>query len=250
MRSGVGAFCAALLMLVPVGLPGPAAAFQSYAAVKRALFDQVFAEERRTLYCGCPFDADRRPDLEACGYHSPGDSKRSRRIEVDHVVPASWIGKGRACWHEKICRDSKGRAFNGRKCCLAIDPAFRHAYQDLHNLWPAIGEVNERRSNYRFGLIKGEQRAFGRCDVEINKKNRLAEPRPEIRGDVARISLYMEAAHGIHLDAHQRHLFETWHRADPPDALERLRNHRIDKLQGQQNPWINKTTTMSSARVR
>ena len=249
MRSGVGIVTAAVLMLVPAWPPGPAFAFQNYSAVKRALFDQVIAEDRQTLYCGCPFDTDRRPDLETCGYVSPGGGERSRRIEVEHVVPASWIGRGRACWQEKICRDSRGRAFKGRKCCLAIDPAFRRAYQDLHNLWPTVGEVNERRSNFAFGLIEGERRTFGRCDVEIDKRARLAEPRPEIRGDVARINLYMEATHSIHLDAHQRHLFETWHRGDPPDASERLRNQRIWRLQGRRNPWISEPATLSSAIV-
>lgn len=247
MRSGVGIGIAAGLTLASAGLPGPALAFESYAAVKRALYDQVFAEDRRTLYCGCPFDADRRPDLEACGYVSPGSSERARRVEVDHVVPASWIGAGRTCWTQKICRNTKGRTFRGRKCCLAVDPAFRRAYQDLHNLRPTVGEVNERRSNFAFGLIEGERRTFGHCDVKIDKRTRIAEPRPEIRGDVARISLYMEAVHGIRLDAHQRHLFEIWHRADPPDALERLRNQKIGRLQGRQNPWISRPTKLSLA---
>jgi deoxyribonuclease-1 len=38
-------------------------------------------------------------------------------------------------------------------------------------------------------MIAGEQRPFGACDVEIAE--RKIEPRPEIRGDIARIYLYM-----------------------------------------------------------
>lgn len=238
MVSGVGILRGALLALALAILPGPAFAFESYGAVKRALFENVFSEDRRTLYCGCAFDADRRPDLETCGYVSPGNSERSKRIEVDHVVPASWIGQGRPCWHDKICRDTRGRAFKGRKCCLAIDPAFRSAYMDMHNLWPTVGEVNEIRSNYRFGLIDGERRRFGACDIEIDRKSHLAEPRPEIRGDIARISLYMEAAHGIRLKAEQRRLFEMWNRDDPPDVAERRRSQIIEDLQKRQGLWL------------
>ena len=244
MRSGVGILLGALLMLVSASPSGPASAFESYAAVKRALYDQVFAGKRKTLYCGCPFDAGRRLDLSACGYASLRNSDRAKRVEVEHVVPASWIGAGRSCWSQKICRDAKGRTFKGRKCCLAVDPAFRSAYQDMHNLWPTIGEVNERRSNYRFGLIEGEPRMFGRCDIEIDRETRRAEPRPEIRGDVARISLYMEATHGIRLSYVQRRLFESWHQADPPDAAERRRHDVIRTLQGRRNPWIIKPATM------
>ena len=120
----------------------------------------------------------------------------------------SWIGQNRPCWHYEICTDNKGRAYKGRKCCLAIDPAFRAAYQDLHNLWPTIGEVNERRSYFGFGLIEGERRRFGRCDMEVDTKGRLAEPRPAIYGDIGRIGLYMERRHGVFLDPEQRLVFQ------------------------------------------
>lgn len=238
MRPGVGALLGAVLVLVPCMLPGPALGSETYATVKRALYDRVFAHRRETLYCACPFDADRRPELGACGYGSEKTSRRAGRIEVEHVVPASWIGRGRACWRSKICRDARGVAFKGRKCCLAIDPAFRRAFQDLHNLWPTIGAINERRSNYAFGLIEGERRAFGRCDFEVDSKARLVEPRPAVRGDVARISLYMADSYGIHLNDAQRRLFESWNREDPPDTEERHRHEIILRLQGRRNPWM------------
>lgn len=237
MRSGVGTLLGALL-LASVISPGPAFAFKSYQAVKQALYEQVFAETKKTLYCACSFDKNRKLDHGACGYRSPGGGERARRVEVEHVVPASWIGGERACWRKKICRNNKGHYFKGRKCCLKTDAAFRLAYQDLHNLWPTVGEVNDRRRNYSFGLIDGEKRHFGLCDMEIDQSARLAEPRPEVRGDVARINLYMARRHHIHLSADQRHLFEIWHRADPPDEAERRRNELIGKLQGTTNPYI------------
>ena len=51
---------------------------------------------------------------------------------------------------------------------------------DMYNLYPAIGEVNGRRSNYSMAIIKGEKREFGKCDVEI--KNHKVEPKESIRG--------------------------------------------------------------------
>lgn len=237
MPSGVGTLVSALL-LASVIAPGPAFAFQSYQAVKQTLYDQVFASTGETMYCGCSFDKKRKLDLDACGYLSPGGGERSRRVEVEHVVPASSIGRGRACWDRKICRDNKGRLFKGRKCCLQIDPAFLEAYQDLHNLWPVVGEVNEQRRNYAFGLVDGEPRAFGRCDFEIDRGKHLVEPAADIRGDIARINLYMAERHQIPLSARQHHLFEIWHRADPPDAAERQRNRIIEKIQGEKNEYI------------
>jgi deoxyribonuclease I len=210
----------------------------SYAIAKRLLYGEVFAGRRETLYCGCRFDAERVPDLAACGYVTRGNPERAGRIEAEHVVPASWIGQTRQCWREPICQDGKGRRFKGRDCCERVDPGYRRAYNDLHNLWPTVGEVNEQRRNYRFGVVPGEPREFGRCDFEVDHAGRRVEPRPEVRGDVARISLYMERTHGVGLSAAQRGLFATWDRADPPDDFERLRNARIRALQGNGNPFV------------
>ena len=49
--------------------------------------------------------------------------------------------------------------------------------------------MNGLRSNDSMAMIEGEQRQFGACDVEIAE--RKIEPRPEIRGDIARIYLYI-----------------------------------------------------------
>ena len=211
---------------------------ESYALAKRLLYGEVFAGRRETLYCGCPFDARRVPDLAACGYGSRGNPDRAGRIEVEHVVPASWIGQTRRCWREPICQDGEGRSFKGRDCCERIDPEYRRAYNDLHNLWPTVGEVNEQRRNYRFGMIPGESREFGRCDFEVDHAGRRVEPRPEVRGDVARIGLYMERVHGVRLSDGQRRLFSAWDEADPPDDFERERNARIRSLQGNGNPFV------------
>lgn len=211
---------------------------ESYAITKRRLFDIVLADRRETAYCGCRFDTEKRPDLESCGYVPIERDERALRVEVEHVVPASWIGQGRACWRERICHDQKGRAYKGRKCCLAVDPAFRRAYNDLHNLVPVIGEINQARRNWRFGEVADEPRAFGRCDFELDAEARVAEPAPGIRGDIARIHFYMERTHGVWLSDSLRERLRHWHVADPPDALERVRDARITRLQGQSNPLV------------
>lgn len=244
MRSGGGRWLGMALLAALSGGAGTVGADEpaSYAAVKRALYDEVFHDQRATLYCGCPFDRRRRPDLAACGFAgAPGD-ERAARIEVEHVVPASWLGQGRRCWREKICRDAAGKGFRGRACCAEVDPAFKRAYQDLHNLWPALGATNQARGNHGFGEIPGEARAFGRCDLEIDPATKLAEPRPLVRGDIARIQLYMSATYGVALPAGMRRLMDAWDQADPPDPAELARNRRIARLQGANNPFIDRWT--------
>ena len=65
-----------------------------------------------------------------------------------------------------------------------MNKKYRRIQADMYNLYPAIGEVNGRRSNYSMAIIKGEKREFGKCDVEI--KNKKVEPRDDIRGEIAR----------------------------------------------------------------
>src|SRR5215470_7912826 len=87
-------------------------------------------------------------------------------------------------------------------------------------------------------MIPGEKREFGACDVEI--ENRKIEPRPEIRGDIARTYIYMDWAypgHGIISRSNQK-LFEAWDKEDPVDDWERERARRIEAIQGNRNPFI------------
>ena len=76
------------------------------------------------------------------------------------------------------------------------------------------------------------------CDIEI--EHRKVEPRPEIRGDIARTYMYMEQAypgHGI-ISQSNRKLFEAWAKVDPVDDWERERARRIEAIQGNQNPFL------------
>ena len=109
---------------------------------------------------------------------------------------------------------------------------------DLYNLTPADGQINALRSNYNYALITGEPRQFGNCDFEI--ENRKAEPRPEIRGDIARIYFYMDDAypgHGI-ISKKNRKLLQAWDKQDPVDDWERERAKRIEAVQGNTNKFV------------
>ena len=109
---------------------------------------------------------------------------------------------------------------------------------DLYNLQPTIGEVNGDRKHYSMATLEGEPRAYGACDVEIS--DRKIEPRPQIRGDIARTYFYMNWAYpgrGI-VGKKRRKLFEAWDAADPVDAWEFERTQRIAGIQGNVNPFV------------
>ncbi|MBE9398024.1 endonuclease I family protein [Pontibacterium sp. N1Y112] len=204
------------------------AAQPSFSKSKRILAE-IYADQPVSFYCGCDYKKKGKkliPDLDSCGYDPRKNAKRAKRIEWEHVMPAWAFGHQLQCWQD-----------GGRKNCRK-NPDFKQMEADMHNLVPAVGEVNGDRSNYRFGMLEGEKRAYGSCDVEIDFKARKAEPAPYLRGDIARTYFYMRDTYGVRLSKQQRRLFEAWAKQDPVDDWERKRNDLIEERQGNRNPYV------------
>ncbi|MCV6590836.1 MAG: endonuclease [Marinobacterium sp.] len=200
----------------------------SFSKAKK-IATQIYDDQRVSFYCGCDYGKQGKklvPDLASCDYTPRKNHNRASRIEWEHVVPAWQLGHQLQCWQD-----------GGRKACRK-DPQFRVMESDLHNLVPAIGEVNGDRSNFRFAMIEGEARRYGQCDFEVDFKGRRAEPTESVRGDIARTYFYMQDRYGFRLSKQQKRLLESWHRADPVDNWERERNRRITEIQGNDNPWV------------
>jgi deoxyribonuclease-1 len=218
-------------------IPGNAT-IQSFNKAKK-LLQQVYAGHEEEYYCGCRFSGN-IVDIKSCGYEPKKNMKKAEQLEWDHVVPAEAFGQSFVEWREgdPACVDHKGKSFRGRNCARKVSVTFRFMEADLYNLEPAIGEANWLRSDYSMATIPGEAHEFGRRELKI--QDRKVEPRPEVRGDIARIYFYMDAAypgHGIISDKNRK-LFETWDKADPVDDWERERAKRIEQIQGNRNPFV------------
>ncbi len=113
---------------------------KSFSAAKRWLYEDVYDDRRETFYCRCDFNRVKTVDLPSCGVSPRKNKKRALRVEAEHVFPASQFGYYRRCWRNPaaVC----GEKVSGRECCRRADPLFEAAHNDLHNLFPAIGEVN------------------------------------------------------------------------------------------------------------
>lgn len=209
----------------------------------KKLMKKVYYDHQISFYCGCSYDYKQINgkektviDASSCGYIPRKNTERGKFIEWEHLVPTHAFAGNLPCWRKELCEDSRGKRFKGRKCCEKIDPIFRAMEAAMHNLQPAIGELNADRSNYRYGIIPGEERVYGLCDFEV--KNKTTEPREEIRGDIVRTYFYMEQKYGVVISDKQRKLFNLWNIADPADQWEKERNTRIYFIQGNFNNFI------------
>lgn len=231
----------AVFLIVTLAHAGGNTTMQSFNKAKKTLLKKVYYDHQTTFYCGCPFTKKKK--LQPCNHYTPKKiNARSKRIEWEHVVPAHAFGQSFPEWREgnPDCVNKKGKAFKGRRCAEKINLKYRYMQSDMYNLYPAIGEINGLRSNYRYGMIAGEDRKFGPCDIEISGK--VAEPPEHIRGDIARTYQYMDSVypgHGI-IGKTSRKLFKAWSKQDPVDKWECERCRRIEALQGNENPIVKK----------
>lgn len=203
---------------------------------------KIYKANPVTLYCACKIDrADMKtPDLASCNYKPRKNAKRANRIEWEHVVPAHAFGQAFPEWrkgHPK-CITKKGKKYKGRKCASKVNKEFKRMEADMHNLFPAVGEVNGDRSNYSMAMLPGEPRRYGKCDVEIH--SRKVEPREDIRGEIARTYFYMNDSYpgrGV-ISKKNRKLFAAWDKMDPVDAWECKRARKIQRVQKRPNKFV------------
>jgi len=118
-------------------------------------------------------------------------------------MPAHNFGKHLHCWRE-----------GGRKACRK-DPLFKKMEADMHNLVPAIGEVNGDRSNYRYGANKLKIGQYGNCEFQVDFKAKRAYVKNYIKGDIARIYFYMSKTYNIKLSKQEKKMMEAWDKQDP-----------------------------------
>jgi deoxyribonuclease-1 len=187
---------------------------RSYRKMIPVFWNKVYPSGGKTLYCAQEFDG---------GYH--------KDVNIEHIFPMSWVMKGLRCGDRDQCRRSSER--------------FRFIESDMHNMYPALSEVNKIRSAMAFGTIKGEKylriAAAPNCDFEVDFRKRRVEPSPASRGEIARAMLYMDDTYSeLELFKRQRDMLIKWHESDRPSKLEKKRNDVIEELQGTRNRWVDR----------
>lgn len=145
------------------------------------------------------------------------------------------------------------------------------AFTDLHHLIPARKSINQQRGTCAFGIVATSDTHFPRLSgakfgspdttnmpgytwsaIPGCSANKVLEPPPEVKGDIARNYFYMAIRYytedgcwnsNYQMDkANLRPWLEAvlrnWHAADPVSQAERLRNDWIHRIQGNRNPFV------------
>lgn len=195
----------------------------------KAYAAQINADAPADFYCGCKISWHGKkgvPDLSSCGYSVRKNANRAERIEWEHVMPAWEFGHQRQCWQN-----------GGRKSC-SKDADYRRIESDLHNLQPAIGEVNGDRNNFQYSQWNGGEQQYGQCSMKVDFKQKLAQPPERARGAIARTYFYMRDQYQLRLSRQQTQLFTAWNKQYPVTPWECERDNRIAKVQGNHNSYV------------
>ena len=202
----------------------------SFGKSKRLLATKVYPTHQKAFYSNCDYTVIQKklvPLHKTCGFTYRKNKNRSERIEWEHVVPAWHFGHQLRCWQN-----------GGRMTCRQTNNKFKQMEADMHNLVPAIGEINGDRSNFRYSMISKEQRAYGKVDMEILFSEKKAEPMPSIYGDIARTYFYMRDRYGLKISKSQEKMFIAWNNLDPVSKWEKKKNTLIYQLQGDDNNYV------------
>ncbi|AYN24666.1 endonuclease [Buchnera aphidicola] len=194
-----------------------------------------------SFYCGCKIIWNGKkgtPDLSSCGYNIRKNKNRATRIEWEHVVPAWEFGHEKKCWKN-----------GGRKQCIK-NKLYQKIEFDLHNLQPAIGEINGDRSNFKYSQLDSNIKKYGKCTMKIDFKKKLAEPPDRAKGKIARTYFYMSKKYKIKLSKIERNLFKIWDINFPVTKWECERENLIFQIQGSHNNYIYKKCKISYLKTK
>ena len=203
--------------------------------------DMVYYDHRHTFYCGCIVTTDSDNDgsgsvsLVECGYKKQKvHSDVAELIQWEHIVPASLMPvRLFDCWR------------NGdRARCERSDSLAKAMLFDLHNLAPAIGQVNQLRSNDRYADLPKGSSDFGECEVEDVRGS--FEPPDCRKGDVARVWFYMAERYGVVIPPEEQLMFEVWSAKDPVSPWEAERERRIADVSGVSNRFVRRVVPEKS----
>jgi len=178
-----------------------------YQSARPLLWSTLYRDGGETLYCGQRFG-----------------ERKAKNINIEHVFPMSWV-----TWHLQCGQ---------REDCRRTSDKFNLIEADLHNLWPALKNINKARRSYPFGLIKGEKHLVHGCDFELDERGRVVEPRTQARGEIARSMFYMADEYGLEIRKRLGKVLKRWNREDTVSAQEQRRNDLIEKIQGNRNAYI------------
>lgn len=214
------------------GYEAPDNRTQAVKLIKKIHFDY-----KKTWLNGCDYSYD----LQSCMDKTMVDTstcsvkEQNQTVKWIQVVPDSFYGRNRECMNEEVCVSKyTGKSYKGKRCCRQSDAAYRKMEADLFNLIPVVSAIADKRKDQIFMKVEKAKYMVGK--VKMDEK--AIEPPDNLKGDIARVYLYMNQRYGLELSLEEKEDYYYWHKLDSVDKRECAIAKTIMKIQGSSNRWI------------
>lgn len=121
---------------------------------------------------------------------------------------------------------------------------------DLHHLFITDSNANHMRGHQHFGEVSSFTSSNGRCKnaglgILVKPPSNVAwssqdfyQPPSAHRGNIARALFYFATRYQLKINDTQEYFLRKWHKEDPVEEIDIIRNDRIEAIQGNRNPFI------------
>lgn len=225
-------FLLTLPLLLAAASPYPQPKSFSHAT---KIFKQIDFDYARTAFTDEVYSYDPTTCMDRITVQSSCFKKESE-VEFIRIVPEEMMGKTRRCWSEKICTNLSGKPYSGPACCRKSDERYQAYDRDIFNIIPVTKELAKAIKGYRYTETKEISRKL--CSLVFSDEKKTVEPPLFMKGNIARVYLYMNEQYALNLPYEEQMLYLKWHALDPVDAKECAVHEQVRKLQGRTNPWI------------
>jgi len=175
--------------------------FPGFAA-ENNFWEVLYKNGGETFYCNKPFKS------------------KGPLFSKSYVYSDTWIRDNLDCGTKRQCKRD--------------NPDYLLITSDLHNIVASDAYFEFKRKNLIFGPLDETVKA-NQCGIRI--KHHVLEPSDKLKGDIARILIYMHVRYKLPLNT-SLSLLRIWNDLDKPDEKERQRDQMIKDLQGNGNPFI------------
>jgi len=186
----------------------------SYADYKEVIekdfWGTLYEKGGKTYYCDKAFE------------------KKTPLLAVSHIYTGSSIREHLQC--------------GTNRQCMRDDAQYQSIMSDLHNAVAADSYFEFKRKSSIFGTL---DKTVSPNKCGFRKKQHLIEPPDDLKGDIARVLLYMHQKYQLPLSTNFS-LLSLWNKSDPPSNTERARNEKIKTIQGNENHFVTNPALIDS----
>ena len=183
------------------------------------IFKQIDLDYKRTAFSEKEYEYD----AATCMRKLYLKEDHAKEVVFVRIVPEELVSQNLACNTQDLCTNMSGKLYHGKKCCNKINPLYQQYERDIFN-------------------VMGIEKDTPYTDVI---------PPLHVRGNIARVYLYMKKNYKINLTEAQIEMYKKWDEEDKVDEKECHIYQQISKIHKRENPWIKsfcETSTSKSSK--